>query len=40
VNKTRCPFGGLYVKGVLIGSGIENLVQSRRSQLNTWFISA
>jgi len=27
----------LYVKGVLIGNNIEDLVASRRSQLNHWF---
>ncbi|HMS91198.1 MAG TPA: hypothetical protein PKC87_03205, partial [Candidatus Absconditabacterales bacterium] len=32
-----CNFGGLKVQGILIGAGIEDLVQSRRSQLNGWF---
>ena len=37
MNKTRCNFGGLAIKGVLIGSNIQDLVDSRRSQLNHWF---
>jgi hypothetical protein len=37
LSKTRCPNGWLYVKGVLIWNNIEDLVASRRSQLNHWF---
>lgn len=36
-NRTRCPWGWLYVKGVLIGENIQDLVDSRRSQLNHRF---
>jgi len=36
-SRTRCNFGGLYVKGVLIGDGIDTLVKARRSQLNSRF---
>lgn len=35
--KERCNAGGLYVKWVLIGWGIENLVQNKRSNLSRWF---
>lgn len=35
--RPRCNYGGLYVKGVLIGDGIDTLVKARRSQLNSWF---
>lgn len=37
LEKPRCNFGGLYVKGVLIGKGIDQLVKDRRSQLNSRF---
>lgn len=36
-NTARCVNGGLHVKGVLIGDGVESLVQSRRAHLNHWF---
>lgn len=36
-NKQRCNYGGLYVKGILIGDDIQNIVESKRSQLNHWF---
>lgn len=36
-NKQRCTYGWLYVKGILIGNNVENIVESRRSQLNHWF---
>jgi hypothetical protein len=36
-NKPRCNFWWLKVQGILMGDGIENLVKSRRSQLNGWF---
>ncbi|MFA6256223.1 MAG: hypothetical protein WC606_03490 [Candidatus Absconditabacterales bacterium] len=36
-DKEWCPYGGLDVQGILIGKGIEDLVNSRRSQLNHWF---
>ena len=38
-SKARCPEGGLYVKGVLIGDGINSLVKTKRSQLNQWFMA-
>jgi len=37
-NKKWCEFGWLKVQGILIGDGIEDLVQSRRSQLNHRFM--
>jgi len=37
LSNQRCNFGNLHIKGILIGNGIDNLVQSRRSNLNTWF---
>ncbi|HCB51496.1 TPA: hypothetical protein DEP21_02880 [Patescibacteria group bacterium] len=37
LNDPRCNAGGLYVKGVLIGNGIETLVSQRRASLPTWF---
>ncbi len=44
LNKSRCAYGWLKVQGVLIGDNIENLVKSRRSQLNhrfyVWWSSA
>ncbi len=36
-NKERCNYGWLYVKGILIGNDIENIVEAKRSQLNHWF---
>ena len=39
-DKDRCAFGGLKVQGILIGNGIENIVNSRRSQLNHRFTVA
>jgi hypothetical protein len=36
-SNPRCNYGGLYVKGVLIGDGIDTLVKNRRSQLNSRF---
>ena len=36
----RCPRWGLYVKWVLIWDDIENIMNSKRSQLNSWFNSA
>ncbi len=36
-SKQWCAFGWLKVQWVLIGNNIDNLVQSRRSQLNHWF---
>lgn len=36
-SKQRCNYWWLYVKWVLIGDGIDNLVKARRSQLNTRF---
>jgi hypothetical protein len=36
-TRPRCNFGWLYVKWVLIGDGIDNLVKARRSQLNSRF---
>lgn len=33
----RCTYGNLQVKGILIGNGVENIVESRRSHLNQWF---
>ncbi|MCX6825123.1 MAG: hypothetical protein NTY80_02755 [candidate division SR1 bacterium] len=36
-TKERCSYGGLDVKGILIGDNIENIVEARRSQLNHWF---
>ena len=36
-NTERCPWGNLHVKWVLIGHGVENLVNNRRSHLNDWF---
>ncbi|AHB40888.1 hypothetical protein P148_SR1C00001G0073 [candidate division SR1 bacterium RAAC1_SR1_1] len=37
LNKKWCDAGGLHVKGVLIGGGIENLVNNKRSTLSKWF---
>jgi len=37
LNNKRCSFGNLHVKGILIGDHIDTLVDSRRSNLNTWF---
>lgn len=37
LTKKRCNYGNLHVKGILMGDGINDLVNSRRSQLNTWF---
>ena len=37
INHSRCNAGWLYVKGVLIGNGIENLVRKKRSSLPLWF---
>ena len=37
LDRKRCAFGWLKVQGVLIGDGIEDLVTSRRSQLNGRF---
>ncbi len=36
----RCTYGNLQVKGILIGNGVENIVESRRSHLNQWFSKA
>ncbi len=36
-SKQRCTYGWLYVKGILIGDNIQNIVESRRSQLNHRF---
>jgi hypothetical protein len=36
-DNTRCQYGGLHVKGILIGDGLDTLVKARRSQLNTRF---
>lgn len=36
-DKKRCTYGNLHVKGILMGDGIDDLVNSRRSQLNTRF---
>ena len=36
-NKEWCMYGWLKVQWILIGNGIQDLVQSRRSQLNGWF---
>jgi len=36
-NQERCPWGNLHVKWVLIGNGVDNLVNNRRSHLNDWF---
>lgn len=36
----RCTYGNLQVKGILIGDGIENIVESRRSNLNKRFTKA
>lgn len=37
LDQARCAQGGLYVKGVLIGGKLEQLVQKKRSQLDQWF---
>lgn len=37
LNKKWCNAGGLHVKWVLIGGGIEKLVNNRRSNLSSWF---
>ena len=36
-NKEWCMYGWLKIQWILIGNGIQDLVQSRRSQLNGWF---
>lgn len=36
-NDQRCARWGLHVKWVLIWNNIENLMDGRRSQLNSWF---
>jgi hypothetical protein len=37
VNKLWCPWWWLHVKWVLIWSDIDELIESKRSQLNSWF---
>jgi hypothetical protein len=39
ISQERCPYGGLKIQGILIGNGIEDMVQSRRSQLNHRFLT-
>lgn len=36
-NLNRCRYGNLQVKGILIGDNIQDLVDSRRSNLNSRF---
>lgn len=36
-NLQWCKYGNLQVKGILIGDGVNNLVENRRSNLNNWF---
>jgi len=36
-NVERCPWGNLQVKWVLIWDWLENLMNNRRSHLNSWF---
>lgn len=40
MDKERCQFGWLKIQGILIGNHIDNLVNSRRSQLNHRFITS
>jgi NADPH-dependent curcumin reductase CurA len=37
LNKSWCTYGNLQVKGILVGAGIDTLVENRRSNLNRWF---
>jgi len=37
LNLSWCKYGNLQVKGILIGDGVDTLVQDRRSNLNNWF---
>ena len=37
LNKTWCSYGNLQVKWILVGAGIDTLVENRRSNLNRWF---
>ena len=37
VTQLWCPWWWLHVKWVLIWDGIDNIVSSKRSQLNSWF---
>jgi len=37
VNRPRCHWWNLHVKWVLIWSNVNNIVNSKRSQLNSWF---
>jgi len=39
VNENRCPWWWLHVKWVLIWDNIEDLMDAKRSQLNSWFNS-
>jgi hypothetical protein len=38
LNNLRCNYGGLYVKGILIGQDVDNIVETKRSQLNHRFV--
>ena len=37
LNKSWCAYGNLQVKWILVGAGIDTLVENRRSNLNRWF---
>ena len=39
LNKSWCTYGNLQVKWILIGNGINTLVENRRSNLNRWFLA-
>jgi hypothetical protein len=37
LSKNRCQEGGLTIRGVVVWPNLENLVNSKRSELNDWF---
>jgi hypothetical protein len=39
-NTDRCIGGNLHIKGIAIGEGLQDVANSRRSELNQWFWSA
>jgi hypothetical protein len=39
-NSERCIGGNLHIKGIVIGQGLQNVANARRSELNQWFWSS
>lgn len=39
-NSNRCIGGNLHIKGIVIGDGLINVMNERRSELNQWFYSS